>query len=91
VFVRDAQTGVPLAAEARGVVQEGAYVDSLRLDPLQHPPQSTLVGGGNRAGTYTVTVERQGSRPWQRSGVVVGRGACGIVTVTLVAELEPNP
>ena len=91
VIVRDAETGAPLATEARGVVQEGAYVDSLRLEPLQRPTQWTLVGGGDRAGTYTVAVERQGFRPWQRSGVVVGRGACGVETVTLTADLEPSP
>jgi hypothetical protein len=51
----------------------------------------TLVGGGGRAGTYTVTVERQGAKPWQRGGVVVRRAACGVMTVTLVADLEPSP
>ena len=91
IVVRDAQTGAPLAAEARGVVQDGAYVDSLRLEPLQQPTEWMLVGGGNRAGTYTVVVERQGSRPWRRTGVVVGRGVCGVSTVTLVADLEPSP
>jgi len=91
VVVRDAQTGAPLAAEARGVVQEGSYVDSLRPEPLQQPTQWTLVGGGDRAGTYTVVVEHQGSVPWQRSGVVVNRGACGVETVTLTADLEPGP
>jgi hypothetical protein len=91
VIVRDARTGAPLAAGARGAVQEGSYVDSLRPEPLEQPTARTLVGGGDRAGTYTVTVARVGAQPWQRTGVVVGRGACGVATVTLVANLEPNP
>lgn len=91
VVVRDARTGAPLATDARGAVQEGVYVDSLRLEPLQQPTQWTLVGGGDRAGTYTVAVERQGYGPWQRSGVIVGRGKCGVETVTLTADLEPSP
>lgn len=90
VVVRDAATGAPLADGARGAVRDGAFIDSLRPESPQAPVQWTLVGGGERAGTYTVTVERQGARPWRRDGVVVHRGACGVVTETLTADLEPS-
>jgi hypothetical protein len=91
IGVRDARTGAPLAAGARGAVAEAAFVDSLRPMPLESPAGRTLVGGGDRAGTYTVTVERAGYRPWRADAVRVTRGACGVSTVGLVAALEAAP
>lgn len=91
VLLRDAGTGTPLADGARGAVTEGSFVDSLRAMPLEGPPRRTLVGGRDREGTYVVTVDRQGYRPWRADAVRVTRGVCGVNTVGLVAELQPSP
>jgi hypothetical protein len=92
VVAFDARTGTVLpAAGSRGVVADGAFVDSLRPELTQTPVSRTLVGGGDRAGVYRVVVQRDGYAQWRRDGVGVARGACGIVTGALVAELEPAP
>lgn len=92
VQIRDAVTGAPLAAGARGAIRDGAYVDSLR------PPTSdasgrllALDGGAGRPGTYEVTVIYPGYRIWQQDGVVVGTGSCGVASRLLHADLEPLP
>jgi hypothetical protein len=91
VYLRDARTSAPLpAANARGAVQAGAFVDSLHI-AVYAPQSSVLVGGGDRVGTYTVTVEMAGYAPWRRDGVVARREMCGIVTQYLAADLEPAP
>ena len=90
VAVRDARTGAALVG-ARGTVAEGAFLDSLRVREFANPVGNILTGGGGRAGTYAVTVERASYRTWRRDGVRVRPGACGVVTATLVADLEPAP
>jgi hypothetical protein len=41
-----------------------------------------------RAGTYTVTVEQQGYRPWSRSGVRVTKDECHVRGVSITARLQ---
>ena len=91
VEVVDAGSGAPIAEGARGVVREGAYVDSLR-------PQLTRVDGtlltlaawNARAGTYRVEIVRDGYAAWHRDGVRVRRGDCGIETTHVRAALVPT-
>ena len=86
VEIHDSTTGVPLAQGARGAVQEGTFIDSLR------PRTSTsLQAAGERPGTYTVTVVHPGYVPWLRTDVQVQRGECHVQTVTLQALLQPSP
>lgn len=92
VVARDAQTGAVLpAAGTRGAVRDGAFVDSLVPVAMESPEVRTLLAGGARAGTYTITLERVGYRVWTREGVTVVRGVCGIVTVGLITDLERLP
>jgi hypothetical protein len=92
VQIRDAVTGAPLAAGARGVIRDGSYVDSLR-------PQSgdasgrplALAAGAGRPGTYDVTVIYPGYQVWQQAGVVVGNSSCGLAGRLVQANLEPLP
>jgi len=92
VQIRDAVTGAPLAAGARGAIRDGGYVDSLR------PPTTdassgllTLTAGPGRAGTYDVTVVHPGYQPWHQTGVVVNDNSCGVASRLLHADLEPQP
>lgn len=88
----DRRTGTPLpAAGSRGAVTEGSYIDSLRPALLEGAAGINLYGGGDRAGVYVVTLEHPGYVSWERTGVVVTRGRCGVSTVALRAELEPAP
>ncbi len=89
VDVSDSLSGQPLADSASGVVQAGAYVDSLH----HAAPSTTLLFGGVRLGTYDVTVDRPGYNHWVRSTVPVTQtGICGnVLPVHLVALLQPAP
>lgn len=85
VAVRDSITGEPRATGAAGVVRDGAYTDSLRGANL------TLSGAPERAGTYTVTIERPGYHTWSVGGIQVTRNACHVNTAQLTARLVPSP
>ena len=85
VEVRDSVTQVPLAG-ARGIVQDGTFIDSLRPSG-----GSTLQAAGERPGTYRVAVGHAGYADWVVTGVRVQRDICHVVTVTLQAALQPAP
>lgn len=92
VQVRDAMTGTPLAAGARGTIRDGDYVDSLRAQPADTSGRPlTLSAGRGRPGTYTVTVVHAGYQTWQQNSVVVALGSCGLGSQVLHADLEPVP
>jgi len=72
-----------VADSAHGMVQSGAYVDSLHLE-------FGVLEGGTKLGTYQVTIERRGYRQWVRTNVQVRQqGPCGnVVPVRLTALLQ---
>jgi len=73
VTIKDAETMAPLAANARGVVRDGAYVDSLTL-----AGPDTRVAAFERAGTYSVEVRLTGYQNFNTSGVRVTAGTCHV-------------
>jgi hypothetical protein len=92
VEVRDMLTEEFRADSARGMVQDGAYADSLvivRLDGPQSMP-SALGAAWDRPGIYSVRIERNGYQQWDTSGVRVQADQCGASTVQLVARLSPS-
>ena len=94
VEIRDRSTGVPIADSARGVAREGAYVDSLRPGTMLSTAPSDLlsrVGAYERAGTYSIRIERAGYQPWDTAGVRVIAGTCHVTTVRVFARLVPVP
>lgn len=70
VFVDHADTGEPVA-DALAVARDGSYADSVLT-------QSNGYGrlAPNRAGTYEVTVEKDGFQSWTRSNVAVDLNEC---------------
>ncbi len=95
VTVRDSVTSLAGAHGAKGVVRDGAYVDSLKLAGWDGTPSfetELLLGAAiDRPGTYSVTIEKTGYQAWQRAGVAVGTSACGTDQVPLLARLVPLP
>lgn len=86
----------PPAAEpdARGTMLlaiDGAFRDSVDLRQTVTLVARPTVRFLSRPGTYTVRVLRDGYRPWERTGVRVQEGRCGIEEVALRAVLEPTP
>ena len=89
IEIRDAFDDVPLAESARGAVQEGEFVDSLR--PYGSVGNGVLISraaADERAGVYAVTVQHDGYVEWRADGVPVRRGSCNVETVNLSAYLQ---
>jgi hypothetical protein len=92
VEIRDARTNAPLAAEARGVVRDGAYVDSLRPAEAESGDPASLFSrqaAGERKGTYSIEVQRAGYRTWTTAGVKVDADRCHVLTRRVRADMEP--
>lgn len=88
--VRDAMTGVGIALEATGEIRKGDYVeemqglagDSLLLTALGEHTNELLR-------FYDVTVQAPGYESWDRRGVPVMAGECGIKTTYIDVWMEP--
>lgn len=92
VQVYDSVSGQVAAVGARGYVQDGAYVDSLRPYRFMASDPSTLYAlsaAPERPGRYDVVVEKEGYRTWTRSDVRVDDGRCHVRSAVLRAELAP--
>ena len=90
VEVRNAVTGVPEAKNADGRLIDGSYNDSMRVPSGNSEGVPTaLAGADERAGTYTVLVEKQNFESWSQSGIEVSEGECGVKTERVTAELRP--
>lgn len=87
VEVVDRTGGQPLADGATLTLRDGDYVESMTetFDGL------TLFGAGERAGTYLVTVARDGYHTWTAANVVVTADECHVIPVSLRAELDAIP
>lgn len=83
VTIKDAETMEPLATSARGVVRDGAYVDSLVLVGAD-----TRAAAFERAGTYSVEVRLAGYQSFNTSGVRVTSGTCHVNAVVVPALLS---
>lgn len=86
VTVRDSVSGQAAADGAVGTLV-GSGVD----DTLGHF-DSLRIGGGDRTGTYSVTIDRPGYLTWSVSHVHVDAvGPCGnVIPVDLSAKLQPE-
>ena len=84
VEVVDASSGTGLADGATLTLRSGDYVESA----TETFNAATLVGAGERPGTYDLTVAHEGYHTWIRTGVVVTADECHVRPVALRAELE---
>ncbi|HEX2077198.1 MAG TPA: hypothetical protein VHG08_05800 [Longimicrobium sp.] len=90
VQVRDAATQAPAASGATGVVRDGSFTAQLR-QTLPGENALELRGAEERAGTYTVTIDKPGYQQWKQERVRVRDGSCHVQTVTLQASLVRVP
>lgn len=91
VEVRNAVTDDPEAENADGVLVDGEYTDSLRInEETDEGIPVALAGGFERAGTYAVRIDKPGFQTWTREGVDVDEGKCGPKTKRLKARTEPT-
>lgn len=96
VYVQDSVTGAWAASgarllteDAKGVADAGdQYFSAFPADRPELDPQP-LLGAGERAGTYRVTVRKAGYADWVRTGVRVTEDECHVRQVELLARLKP--
>jgi hypothetical protein len=89
VEIRDGADGAPLAATARGLVQDGSYTDSLELFGAAESGEAiSRAAAIERPGVYAVVVEHDGYEQWRREGVRVRGGDCHVRTEHLRADLQ---
>jgi hypothetical protein len=84
VDVRDSVSNTPAGRGAVIFVRDGVYADTARFTEYDGPYGVAY----EREGTYTLTVEQVGYKPWTRSGLAVGRDDCHVKGVSLVARLQ---
>ena len=88
VEIRDATNGRAIADLAKVIVQDGAFTDSLRPAESSSPQLADLFSrhaAFERAGTYSVHVERTGYSSWDTVGIEVAKGVCHVSTQRLQA------
>jgi len=78
--------GAPAADGALGLAVEGSYVDTMMV----FLPE-TLVGAGERAGTYDITITKDGFMTWTAENITVTADECHVIPVSLDANLVPVP
>ena len=94
VEVRDAVSDDFLSVVPLGVVREGTYQDSLRIQSttIDVPPRVvTLAAADERTGRYTVHLEAEGYEAWDTAGVRATEGSCHVETARFIARLIPTP
>lgn len=91
IQVQDSVTGAWIASGATLIARDGAFVDSVGAQGSGPEwDQLPLATAGERAGTYDVTVRREGYHPWDRNGIEVEGDTCHVRPVNLVARLQPR-
>lgn len=77
----DAATNVPVTDGLEGTLTDGAYVEEMQVQG------NTLLGAGERAGTYDLEVRANGYETVVDSGIVVTENECHVNPVSLLAEM----
>jgi pectin methylesterase-like acyl-CoA thioesterase len=84
IQVQNAATGAPVTDSATVKVTDGSYVETynvLRSD-------GTIGAAGERAGTYSVSIRKNGFAPYDTAGVRVTRDVCHVTPVHVTAKLQ---
>ena len=86
IRVLDGATGEGAAVGSEGTITEGEYVEELQVFG-----DDTMIGAGERAGTYDIRIVKQSYEEWTASRVTVTADECHVQTVNLQANLVPIP
>ena len=77
----DASSGDSLTVTPMGIAREGEFSDTMEI------LGNRLMGAGERAGTYDITVTAPGYARWDTTGIVVTADECHVHGVGLTARL----
>ncbi len=88
--VLDSVTGAVIGTPVQSIARDGAYADTGRT-PSNRPDvvPGTFDLAYARAGYYSVSISGAGYREWQRVGIRVSTGECGVNTQRITALLQP--
>jgi len=89
VIVRDSLTGTFAANGATLRAISATWRDSVVV-PASYVGYTTWATAWERAGTYTVTVDRDGYLPWRRDSIVVQRDICHVIGQRMDVLLVPR-
>jgi hypothetical protein len=85
VDVRDSVTNAAVGRGSTIIARDGLYADTAEITSVFDGPYGLA---HERPGTYAVTVEQQGYRPWSRSGLRVTKDECHVRGVSITARLQ---
>ena len=85
VDVRDSVTNAAVGRGSRIIARDGTYADTAEITSAFDGPYGLAY---ERPGTYTVTVDQQGYRPWSRAGINVTKDECHVRGVPITARLQ---
>ncbi len=87
VFVLDAESGQPLVEGVTVSAVDGNYQENLELIPgLEY----SFVGAGERTGTYTVTVIKEGYQTFSSTPIVITSDVCHVIPQSLTVNIHSN-
>lgn len=87
IIVLDATTGNPIFQDVEVKAVDGAYQEILQLVPgLEY----TFVGAGERTGTYTITVTKEGFQTYTSVPITLTSDACHVIPQSLTVHLQSN-
>ncbi len=89
--VQNATTGAAITDSATVRITDGSYVESYNyLGPAGQPASGILSAAGERAGSYSISIRKDGFAPYDTSGVTVTKDVCHVHPVEVVAKLQPT-
>ena len=89
VDVFDQETGLASACGATVILKDGIYSEEVELEQGDGCDETfTFSGADERAGTYDITVIKDGYIDWYQYDVTVSSNLCHVNTVSVQAYLE---
>ncbi|MFM2212945.1 MAG: hypothetical protein RL427_208 [Bacteroidota bacterium] len=87
IIVLDATTGNPIFQDIEVKAVDGTYQEILQLVPgLEY----AFAGAGERIGTYTITVTKEGFQTYTSGPITVTRDDCHVIPQSLTVNLQSN-
>ena len=88
ITVKDAVTGDFLSSGVTVIAQDGSYTETLEQFPNEEVP--VFIGAWGRAGTYIVTVSKEGYQTFTSEPIVVTADICHVIPQQVTVALQPN-
>ena len=88
ITVKDATTNAVLSDGVTVTAQDGTYTETLEQLPNNEIP--VFIGAWERAGTYVITVSKEGYQTFTSEPIVVTADVCHVIPQVLTLNLQPN-